>query len=540
MKLALRLLAVLVLAVGIFCILLCLKVVISGDFGGSVENGNDKDSGGKSRLESYQDVQCLLKKSESFYTLVRNSVSGFPFYPVSRKILHGKSEEEASRLKNEIGGFSRGTRPVLGGKQIHELLSRFIEAQKGSSCSEIREIYKEMTISSLVLRLLVNRPLAFYNPCDTTLFRNFQYKGMTDIFISLESSKDDEHINLKNYLTYEEIQVGALISMSVPTHFYNAATREEWIGDESMHPKTRPPFAESGVLIGAVGARFERPGLMESQFIEVSRSHSIPENGFGPMSGKSFRANILHQVWLPFYRKNDESHSDHFPTFNQIKSLYEAGNEQIIKDYWKVERSEKISYIHRPSFQIRLHASLLPTIADAIHRFKESGKPAHVRITGLGAGVWNPDVSTLDLPNLFVAATNEVVSGLGDGHGISVIEFNSLVGTNITDDQLIGWKSLARNAESKGIRVIRTHFSKGELSNSPVSESHILVAQYAWDGNSYPGNEYWLGSITGSMDPVHAHVSMIGELQNPQINEAAFTEQRVRLYEEDGSIVDLI
>ena len=60
-------------------------------------------------------------------------------------------------------------------------------------------------------------------------------------------------------------------------------------------------------------------------------------------------------------------------------------------------------------------------------------------------------------------------------------------------------------------------------------KSCLVVAGYAWDGNSYPGNEYWKDSLT-SFDPQAILCSNLGQFQNPEVNVNLADPERIQTY----------
>ena len=72
-----------------------------------------------------------------------------------------------------------------------------------------------------------------------------------------------------------------------------------------------------------------------------------------------------------------------------------------------------------------------------------------------------------------------------------------------------------------------------------IGWGELVVAMFAWDGNSYVGNEYWQGLLSASGDPAAASCSTIPELLNPDINTANVCGSNTRVASRSRGLVPL-
>ena len=88
------------------------------------------------------------------------------------------------------------------------------------------------------------------------------------------------------------------------------------------------------------------------------------------------------------------------------------------------------------------------------------------------------------------------------------------------------------NTQSAVIQGTALHFSRRNPADKLTGgdQGKLLGADYARDSNSYPGNKYWMGTLTESSDQAAACSSLVARLQSPD-NVARVCGKHLKLYD---------
>jgi hypothetical protein len=165
----------------------------------------------------------------------------------------------------------------------------------------------------------------------------------------------------------------------------------------------------------------------------------------------------------------------------------------------------------------RITADMLLLEANA--RAAEVGTKAWAYVVGLGLGVWQYYQQQREW---YVEVFGEAIAELDLSH-VGTVEF-----AYIQNLPAAVKEQVIHAGAQKDIRVVFSQRNPAEK----LEGEELLVLSYAWDGNAFPGNEYWSGSLSGSGDPAAACMSTVAELHNPLVN-PEFT-QRIKIAGVDG------
>ena len=203
-------------------------------------------SSSKTDLEMYE---SLMKNSDNFFSHIPS--------PTKNNLIKNIIQNDQSK-KIVVAQQAKNSYPILHAK-TKNLLEQFLKYKKQFGSPSEKNLYATMNSIDLITRLLEKRPLMFMTGSDAYLLRDGKTSG-SGKFETIGTSKERAPLLLQDYLSYDEMQLAALIGVSSPTLFINNGDRSNVARKDSTNT-----HLASGVYVGLVGARFERPNLMEWQ-----------------------------------------------------------------------------------------------------------------------------------------------------------------------------------------------------------------------------------------------------------------------------------
>ncbi|XP_064214595.1 uncharacterized protein LOC135267006 [Tribolium castaneum] len=350
---------------------------------------------------------------------------------------------------------------------------------------EKKEFYKEMSLLQFIDRLLSKRAVMFMGPVDRFLLLN-KTNG-SGRWETIGTSSETPPLVLENCLSYDEIKLSALLSVSSFSYFINNGDRNNM---GYVWPN-RSRVEENGVIIGVIGPRLEKSRVMEYREVVICKEQNTSCYGYGPSEEPT-----LQQEFLKFY--------------GSVNGTYDKVLEQIgshPEQYLELGRGK---YFDRLMYEKRLALSIDTLLIEANDRAKQENKMAYVHVVGLGLGVWK---ITHQQNKIFMDTFAQRLELLGDElKHISDVRFAYIHET-----------SAGKYSNGDKIKGITLHMidKNPQEKLAGDDEGKLLVVSYPWDGNALPGNEFWMGSLNRSGDTAAASSSQVAELHNWHINAKA-------------------
>eukprot|EP00516_Mucochytrium_quahogii_P013206 CAMPEP_0203800574 /NCGR_PEP_ID=MMETSP0100_2-20121128/10660_1 /ASSEMBLY_ACC=CAM_ASM_000210 /TAXON_ID=96639 /ORGANISM=" , Strain NY0313808BC1" /LENGTH=444 /DNA_ID=CAMNT_0050706807 /DNA_START=144 /DNA_END=1478 /DNA_ORIENTATION=+ len=421
-------------------------------------------------------LESGFKPSVSFGQLVEASRNVAYKFPLASNRIETVCKGSQT-LMNEVEEHARSTRPIAH-ERVVRLAGAFLDYKRDHGSQVEKGIYKGMKIAEFFDRLIRKRPLVFMMSTDLFLLSTGESGGDgAELFDRIGTDMQQFPFVLKCLMSYEEIEIAALMGISTPTHFINDGSRENRGIPTSNHEA-------KGIYIALVGCRFERKSRMEYKHMVVTPEQNTISNGYGRDMSKE---GLLYH-WAKLYGV------EYFPTFAEVEKC----------EHKLVPLANEPGFFNLSVFRARCRITAETFLVEASERASQEGKPAYCVIVGLGLGVWLKHTCQRQA---FVDAFVEVLSVIK--LNISVVDF-SYIRVSYFDEGSI------QSGPNNGLTVKFSQNSPAALLSPP--NKYTLVCSYAWDGNAYPGNEYWTESLSASGDPAAACCSTISELQNPDIN----------------------
>jgi hypothetical protein len=415
-----------------------------------------------------------------------------------------------------ITDYASRTYPIIHKDVYNFIITKFVDFMQNKYSTETY-----FNKDTYIDRLFEKRPLAFFSHYDNTLCR-----------LELENNEDckDKTSNFsiphKEYISYEEMAVSALLGLSGPVHFINN-------GNINNNCILNFKPAVDGYLYGLVGARFEKENEMEWRHIIITPRQNTAANGYGKVNSGNKSSSSLH-LWASLYGVK------YFPSYNEvnIQHLDTSKYAKYGKCYFNIDIYKK-----------RIKFSLLPFLFDVNERCKVLRKKARCFITGLGLGVWQYVPNDIMQKQYYYEAFFELLRDnkfenintfatyldLSFDISFDISKFINDIFQKINVDKSNIQQFVIADTWHIKLNDIEYIFQAGKINPVEQNPDFDLVnfISYAWDSNSYPGNEFYNGNLTDSMDPATMCSCDALYYHNIQAN-PNITQKNIRQYNDNN------
>nr|XP_032521728.1 uncharacterized protein LOC116773409 [Danaus plexippus plexippus] len=324
------------------------------------------------QVELSDDIEDIIKKSKAFPI-------PFPINTVRLEELKGR--KSLDKLKRNIVS----TYPLIH-ERVLLLMTHFLIYKRQFGSNIEKALYKDMTVPDFIERILNNRAISFLGSRD----RYQLITGATGSggWESVGTLQQKPPLLLENCLSYDEMKLSAMLYVSGFTYCINDGKRKNsGVVDEDG-------VEEEAVIIGLIGARFERPRKMDFEDVLITKDQNTVENGFGqPDNNTDSWISRWRQMWSEFYDANRY-------TYGELLSRVTIQNKskKYMERYVKKPKSEDI--FDNEVYYKRICILAETTLLEAEYRASECGKNAFINVIGCGLGVWKtsphqPDVYIL-------------------------------------------------------------------------------------------------------------------------------------------------
>ncbi|XP_037826128.1 uncharacterized protein LOC119614106 [Lucilia sericata] len=398
---------------------------------------------------------------------------------------------------------------------IHEkvlfLILDFLEHKLKYGTTREKQLYANMGPTEFVQRLLSKRCASFVGFFDSYILISGE-TGCGEKYLKVGTDEEEAPLTLANVLSYDEIKISALLSVTSHTEFINDGARANCGKIEEDLNKIEP----SGVIVGLIGARFVRPNRMESEDIKIVKTQNTFENGYGADT-KNGNAKGLWQYLFPSkpLTPQIEKLQDYRLVWNKFYEETDFLYQKVSVDNKRFEKTLKSKAIFdNLKMKKRFAISFDTLLLEAQQRALRSNKYAYIHVVGIGLGVW---LETGQQEKVFMESFQQRLKYL-------LPQLNNIGVVHLSWFHLNEWGDLKNEALFKsdkhprgGIKILMSKRNPNDKLLPPY-DNMLPVVSYAWDGNALPGNEFWKHCLASSNDPSTACSTLISELFNPHIN----------------------